>query len=36
MFKSDFLDVKNPYAGLVPRNFEFKVPKMVVKDNVEF
>jgi hypothetical protein len=36
VFKNDFLTTNNPYAGLVPRNFEFKVSKMMVGDNVEF
>ena len=36
VFKNEFLSNKNPYSGLVPRNFEFKVSKMMVGDNVEF
>lgn len=36
VFKSDFLTNKNPYAGLVPRSFEFKVSKMAMGDSVEF
>lgn len=36
VFKSDFLTTKNPYAGLVPLNFEFKVSKMMVGENVAF
>lgn len=36
VFKNDFLTSKNPYAGLVPRNFEFKVAKLMVGENIEF
>jgi hypothetical protein len=36
VFKNEFLSSNNPYAGLVPRNFEFKVSKMIIGDNVEF
>lgn len=36
VFKNEFLTSKNPYAGLVPLNFEFKVSKMMVGDNVAF
>lgn len=36
VFKNDFLTNKNRYAYLVPRNFEFKVSKMMIGDNLEF
>jgi hypothetical protein len=36
VFNNEFLTVSNPYAGLVPRNFEFKVSKMMLGDKVEF
>lgn len=36
VFKNDFLNTANPYAGLVPRNFEFKVSKLIVGENLEF
>jgi len=36
VFKNEFLSVSNPYASLVPRNFEFKVSKMMMANNVEF
>jgi hypothetical protein len=36
VFKNDFLNSSNPYAGLVPRNFEFKVSKLMLNGNVEF
>ena len=36
VFKNDFLTPTNPYAGLVPRNFEFKVSKMMVSERIEF
>lgn len=36
VFSTEFLDSRNPYSPLVPRNFEFKVPKMVVANKVEF
>ena len=36
VFKNDFLATNNPYAGLVPRNFEFKVSKMLVGNNLDF
>lgn len=36
VFKNDFLTSENRYAYLVPRSFEFKVPKMIIGENVEF
>ena len=36
VFKNEFLNTANPYAGLVPRNFEFKVSKLMVGENLEF
>jgi hypothetical protein len=36
VFKDDFLTSRNPYAGLIPRNFEFKVSKITVSENLEF
>lgn len=36
VFKNDFLTSANPYTGLVPRNFEFKVSKLMVGENLEF
>lgn len=35
-FNNEFFTASNPYAAMVPRNFEFKVPKMMVSDKVEF
>jgi len=35
-FGGDFFAPTNPYAGLVPRTFEFKVSKMMLNGNVEF
>jgi hypothetical protein len=36
VFKNEFLGPGNPYANLVPRNFEFKVSKIMIADNIEF
>lgn len=36
VFNNDFLTPSNPYAHLVPRNFEFKVSKMMVNEKLEF
>ncbi|MDQ4122603.1 MAG: hypothetical protein M3209_14285 [Acidobacteriota bacterium] len=36
VFSNEFLDGRNAHANLVPRNFEFKVTKMLVENKVEF
>lgn len=36
VFANEFLDSRNPYSGFVPRNFEFKVSKMIADSKVEF
>lgn len=36
VFANEFLDSRNPYSSLVPRNFEFNVSKMVMENKVEF
>lgn len=36
VFSNDFLDNRNPYSPFVPRNFEFKVAKMVADNKVQF
>jgi hypothetical protein len=36
VFDNAFLTAKNPYAVLLPLNFEFKVSKMMIGDKVEF
>lgn len=36
VFKNEFLETGNRYAGLVPRKFEFKVSKMMVADSLLF
>jgi hypothetical protein len=36
VFSNDFLGAGNPYAILVPANFEFKVSKILVGEKIEF
>lgn len=36
VFNNEFFVSNNPYAGLIPRNFEFNVSKMMLGDKVEF
>lgn len=36
VFSNEFLDSRNPDGTLVPRNFEFKVSKLLVENKVEF
>lgn len=36
VFKNEFLNTGNRYNGLVPRNFEFKVSKMMIGESIEF
>jgi hypothetical protein len=36
VFSNEFLDSRNSYASLVPRNFEFKVSKLMIDNKVEF
>jgi len=36
VFNNDFFVANNPYAGMIPRNFEFKVSKLIMGDKIEF
>ena len=36
VFNNEFLGRSNPYAGLLPRSFEFKVSKLMIGDKLEF
>jgi len=36
VFKNDFLSSSNPYSIFVPRNFEFKISKMMIGENLIF
>lgn len=36
VFSNDFFVSNNQYAGLVPRNFEFNISKMIIGEKIEF
>lgn len=36
VFNNSFLNSQNPYVGLLPRSFDFKVSRLMVDDKIEF